>query len=116
MVVPEVQQVTTHNKAKKSEWEVQEVERKAAKEWVEEANNNNVAQMLQQSSLSIDKTDNRLVERSVPTMTPEDEESWKVLEDCQVSLPLPRLLKLVPWFIEKELPQLLLKMGRKKCR
>ena len=29
------------------------------------------------------------------------EETWKILADCQVSLPLARLLKLVPRFTEK---------------
>ena len=34
MVVLEIQYVTTCSKGKKSEWEVQEAVRKAAKEWV----------------------------------------------------------------------------------
>ena len=38
MVIPEIEQVITRSKGKQSEWEVQEVARKAAKEWVEEAN------------------------------------------------------------------------------
>ena len=46
MVAPEIQQVTTRNKGKQSEWEVQDVVRKAAKEWVEEANKNNISRML----------------------------------------------------------------------
>ena len=31
----------------------------------------------------------------------EHEEAWKILADCQVSLPLTGLLKLVPWFTQK---------------
>ena len=46
MVVPEIQQVTSRSKGKQSELEMQEAVRKAAKEWDEEANNNNVAWML----------------------------------------------------------------------
>ena len=42
MVMSELQQVTTRSKAKQSESEVQEAVRKAAKEWVEDANKNNV--------------------------------------------------------------------------
>ena len=48
MVTPELQQVTTRSKTKQSEWEVQEAVRKAAKEWVEEANKNNASHMLQE--------------------------------------------------------------------
>ena len=54
MVVPEIQQVTTRSKGKQSEWEVQEVVWKEAKEWVEEANNNNVARILQDNDASSD--------------------------------------------------------------
>ena len=46
MVSPAIQQVTTRSKTKQSEWEVQEAVRKAAKEWVEEANKNNAARMI----------------------------------------------------------------------
>ena len=48
MVSPAIQQVTTRSKTKQSEWEVQEAVRKAAKEWVEEANKNNASRMLQE--------------------------------------------------------------------
>ena len=51
MVALEIQQVTTRNKGKQSEWEVQDVVRKAAKEWVEEANKNNVSRMLQDNEI-----------------------------------------------------------------
>ena len=49
MVTTEVQEVITRSKAKRSEWDTQDEVRKAAKEWVEEANNNNVAQMMQEN-------------------------------------------------------------------
>ena len=48
MVAYAIQQVTTRSKTKQSEWEVQEAVQKAAKEWVEEANRNNVAHMIQE--------------------------------------------------------------------
>ena len=48
MVSPVIHQVTTRSKTKQSEWEVQEVVRKAAKESVEEANKNNAAHMIQE--------------------------------------------------------------------
>ena len=95
MVIPEIQQVTTRSKSKQSEWEIQEAVRKAAKEWVEEANQNNVNRMMQ---------DNRIDQNTdLPeaTTVTEQEETWKILADCQVSLPLTGLLKLVPRFTEK---------------
>ena len=52
MVIPEIQQVITRSKGKQSEWEIQEVVRKAAKEWVEEANKNNVFRMLQDNEVN----------------------------------------------------------------
>mgnify|MGYP000559523662 CR=1 FL=1 len=50
MVTVEVQQVTTWSKTKQSDWEIQEAVRKVAKEWVDEANNNNVSSMLQENT------------------------------------------------------------------
>ena len=35
------------------------------------------------------------------TVVQDHEEAWKILADCQVSLPLTGLLKLVPQFMEK---------------
>ena len=95
MVIPEIQQVTTRSKSKQSEWEIQEAVRKAAKEWIEEANQNNVNRMLQDNHID-QNTD--LPEATTVT---EQEETWKILADCQVSLPLTGLLKLVPRFTEK---------------
>ena len=95
MVIPEVQQVTTRSKSKQSEWEIQEEVRKAAKEWVDEANQSNVNRMLQDNNID----QNIVVQQSLGNK--EQEETWKLLADCQVSLPLTGLLKLVPRFTEK---------------
>ena len=100
MVVPEVQQVTTRSKGKQLEWEVQEAVRKMAKEWVEDDNSNG-ARMMQENAISTYKANVQPIKQSKPTLTPADKETWKVLADCQVSVPLPRLLKLVPRFMEK---------------
>ena len=98
-----MQQVTACSKAKQSEWDIQEEVRKVAKEWVEEANNNNVARMLQESTMSIvtsGKSDSR--QEETPTDTDEeDEKVWQALPDSKISLSLSALLKLVPHFIEK---------------
>ena len=84
MVVPKIQQVTTRSKGKQSEWEVQEVVRKTAKEWVEEANNNNVMSMLHEN-VAIE--DGLTVDQIASKITPYVVEAKKVLVDCQVSLP-----------------------------
>ena len=95
MVIPEIQQVITRSKGKQSEWEIQEVVRKVAKEWVEEANKNNVSRMLQDNEV------NQVNDLPGAMAVQEHEEAWKILADCQVSLPLTGLLKLVPRFTEK---------------
>ena len=98
MVSPAIQQVTTRSKTKQSEWEVQEAVRKAAKEWVEEANKNNASRMIQDM-------EEQNVQKSVPQINPttesEVDETWQILADCKISLPLARLLQLVPRFKEK---------------
>ena len=95
MVVLEIQQVTTRSKGKQSEWEIQGAVRKAAKEWVEKANKNNVSRMLQDNEI------NQVNELPGAIAVLENDESWKILVDCQVSLPLIGLLKLLPRFTEK---------------
>ena len=45
------------------------------------------------------------VQKSVPQINPpaesEMDETWQILADCKISLPLARLLQLVPHFTEK---------------
>ena len=60
-----------------------------------------VGRMLQESILSTNNSESRLVEQSAPTIGPQDEEAWKVLVDCQISLPLTGLSKFIPHFTEK---------------
>ena len=95
IVIPEIQQVTTRSKSKQSEWEIQEAIRKAAKEWVKETNQSNVNQMMHDNKI------NQNTKLPGAITVPEQEETWKILADCQVSLPLIVLLKLVPRFTEK---------------
>ena len=71
MVTVEVQQVTTRSKAKQSEWDIQAEVRKASKEWVEEANNNNVARMLQENTRPIFTSCSRQADTNA-----EDDEVW----------------------------------------
>ena len=94
MVFPKIEQVTTRSKGKQSEWEVQDDVRKAAKEWVEEAN-----KLAEETVVLLKRKQHVDPSGSVPLQ--EHEETWKILAGCEVSLPLTRLLKLVPWFTEK---------------
>ena len=93
MVVPEVadlQQVTTRSKGKATEWETQETIRKQATEWVKKANERNVAELAQQKENT-----------EVPTGGSQSENAtWQALQECQITLPLGRLLQLVPRFTE----------------
>ena len=72
MVIPEFQQVTTRYKAKQSECEIQEVVWKVAKEWVEEANKNNVSRKIQDIE---EQNLQPLVIQSEPTSMLEEEET-----------------------------------------
>ena len=99
MVNAEVQQVTTQSKTKQSEWEIQEVVWKEAKEWVDEANNNNAARMLQENDeQNATPINSGIRQEEITAQSPTYNESWQVLADSQILLPLSRLLKLVPRF------------------
>ena len=87
--VTDVQQVTTWSKGKVAEWEAQEAIRKQASEWIKKANEQNMAEITNQ---------NTQLEEAVTQ--PEDNPIWQALQDCQIVLPLARLLQLVPWFME----------------
>ena len=77
--------------------------RKVAKEWVEEANNNNVAKMLQESTMPMVKSDKlgSQHEEALTNSVEEDDETWQALADSKILLSLSALLKLSPHFIEK---------------
>ena len=64
---------------------------------MEEANKNNVARMMQDNEIS---NKEQPAPRSEPLSAHKQEET-KILADCQVSLPLTGLLKLVPYFADK---------------
>ena len=86
--VTDVQQVTTRSKAKTTEWETQEAIRKHATEWVQKANERNVADLREQI---------KLLE---PVETTDEDPTWQALQECQIILPLRQLLQLVPQFTE----------------
>ena len=98
MASPAIQQVTTRKKTKQSQWEVREAVWKVAKEWVEEANKNNASRMLQEME---EQNVQKSVTQRNPITESEVDDTWQVLVDCKISLPLARLLQLVPRFTEK---------------
>ena len=82
----EVQQVTTQTKAKALDWEVQDEIRKTTKEWIVNAN----TQMGPESTpirpmLTTEEND-------------EDDPIWQALADCEIKIPMQKLLELVPRF------------------
>ena len=62
---------------------------KQATEWIQKANEWNVAEIL---------TQNARLEEPVESM--DYDPTWQALQECQIMLPLRRLLQLVPWFTE----------------
>ena len=88
--VADIQQVTTRSKGKATEWETQEAIRKQATEWVKKANERNAAELEQQKENAEELTG--IGQPENPT--------WQALQECQITLPLGRLLQLVPRFTE----------------
>ena len=88
--VADIQQVTTRSKGKATEWETQEAIRKQATEWVKKANERNAAELEQQKENAEELTG--IGQPENPT--------WQALQECQITLPLGRLLRLVPRFTE----------------
>ena len=85
--VTDVQQVTTRSKGKAAEWETQETIRKQATEWIKKANERNVAEIQEQNA-----------QLEEPVKHIEDDPTWQALQECQIVLPLGRLLQLVNGF------------------
>ena len=69
---------------------------------MDEANNNNVTRMLRENyerDITLENSGSR--QEEITTQSPTNDESWQVFADSQISLPLARLLKLVPRFTKK---------------
>ena len=83
--VTNVQQVTTQSKGKAAEWETQEAVRKQATKWIRKANECNEAEIKEQNA-----------QPEEPVKHTEDDPTWQAVQECQIMLPLARLLQLVP--------------------
>ena len=88
--VADIREVTTRSKGKTMEWETQEAIRKQATEWVKKANEWNVAELEQQNEKPEEVTDT----------TQSENPTWQAIKECQILLPLGRLLQLVPQFTD----------------
>ena len=64
---------------------------------MDEANNNNAARMLQENDeQNATPINSGIRQEEITAQSPTYNESWQVLADCQIWLPLAGLLKLVP--------------------
>ena len=70
--------------------ETQETIRKQATEWVKKANEQNVADLERQKENTV----------GLAGGSHSENETWQALQECQITLPLGRLLQLVPRFTE----------------
>ena len=77
----------TRSKGKATEWEAQEAIRKQAAQWIKKANEQNVAEIRDQHT-----------PKEEEITEPVENPTWQALQDCQIVLPLARLLQLVPRF------------------
>ena len=87
--VADIQHVTTRSKGKTSEWEAQEAIWKQATKWIEKTNERNMTELREQM---------KPLEEQTETM--DENPTWQALQDCQIMLPLGRLLQLVPRFTD----------------
>ena len=88
--VADIQQVTTRSKGKTTEWEAQEAIRKQTTEWIEKANKHNATEIKEQTNE---------VEELTKTAQPKNP-AWQALQKYQFTLPLGRLLQLMPRFTD----------------
>ena len=83
-ITVEVQQVTTRQHAKNAEWT-----RKAAQAWVEKENAANAERMKQESANANLRTEEN-------ALSPDP--IWQALADCEITMTMDKLLRLVPRF------------------
>ena len=79
--VTDVQQVMTRSKGKAVEWEAQEAIMKQATQWIKKGNEQNVVEIRDQNT-----------PREEEITEPVENPMWQALQDCQIVLPLARLL------------------------
>ena len=105
MITVDVQQVTTRSKtAQSSQWDTQDSVQQQATEWVEAANNRNIDRMKTDTATFPQHQSEppHLISANSPNTTnpTKTDEVWHALADSQISMPLHKLLHLLPWFKE----------------
>ena len=90
----DVEQVTTRSKTQTTQWKIQDEVRQAANEWIENANKTNVDWMhteMQDITIGAPRP-------TQPYDSIEDDQWWDALTNSRISLPLDKLLQLIPRF------------------
>ena len=101
MITVDVQQVTTRSKTShSSQWDIQDSIRQQATEWVEAANNHNIDRMKTDTATFPEHQQElpHLVSTNPPDIPnpTENDDGWQALADSQISMPLHKLLHLLP--------------------
>ena len=102
MITVDVQQVTTRSKETQSPWETQDTVRQQATDWVKGANQRNIDQMTSDNTARLPPQPGVSSPRGSNDTTPSTpattDDDWLTLADSQISLPLHKLLHLLPRF------------------
>ena len=93
-IMADVQTVTTRSKKQNTQWKIQDEVWQAAKEWIDTANQKNAERMQQEMRDVPGETQ----QTSVAPTSSEDDQLWDVLTNSRISLPLHKLLPLMPRF------------------
>ena len=93
-IMADVQEATTQSKTQTTQWKIQDEVRQAAKEWIDKANKTNVDRMhTEMKDITIDTPSS-----TQPNVLPEDDPIWKAFTSSEISMPLHKLLQLLPRF------------------
>ena len=103
MITVDVQQVTTQSKTTQpSQWDIQDSVRQQAKDWVDATNNANInhmkANIAEPHELNHDQLHTAQSDRPSSTNDMDADPRWQALADSQISMPLHKLLHLLPRF------------------
>ena len=93
-IMADVQTVTTRSKAQATQWQVQDEVQQPAKEWIDTANKNKVVRM----QTEMRDVPSGAPQSSAPSTSSEDDQLWDALTSSRISLPLHKLLPLIPRF------------------
>ena len=91
-IMADVQQVSTRSKTQSTEWQIQDEVRQATKEWIDNTNKTNFDRMhTEMQDITI-----RAPQSTQPSSSVEEDQLWDALTSSRISLPLHKLLPLMP--------------------